>query len=240
MATTRGSALRLGYYRASGLPWRVGKCVSHVPGPGLRPNLAWRARSRASSCAARWEGDEPCWDIETGIGNDFQPAVQALPGEQAFVSGPPLCLARPPPPHQTFESSRACGESRPPSFSTHTHTAMSGRGKGGKGLGKGGAKRHRKVLRDNIQGITKPAIRRLARRGGVKRIPLGRTLSCFSRSSTMTVVSATSHTVVLPKCRVEWSAALPSVTLDGAELHCTHSSTCSLICTGVADSTSIQ
>ena len=46
---------------------------------------------------------------------------------------------------------------------------MSGRGKGGKGLGKGGAKRHRKVLRDNIQGITKPAIR-LARRGGVKRI----------------------------------------------------------------------
>jgi len=64
---------------------------------------------------------------------------------------------------------------------------MSGRGKGGKGLGKGGAKRHRKILRDNIQGewtwggfqsrwltdsggITKPAIRRLARRGGVKRI----------------------------------------------------------------------
>ena len=82
---------------------------------------------------------------------------------------------------------------------------MSGRGKGGKGLGKGGAKRHRKVLRDNIQGekclwatwylhkyiylllalpssikntshpysltgINRNAIRRLARRGGVKRI----------------------------------------------------------------------
>ncbi|KAM7229571.1 hypothetical protein CapIbe_019687 [Capra ibex] len=46
---------------------------------------------------------------------------------------------------------------------------ISGRVKGGKGLGKGGAKRHRKVLRDNIQGIIKPAIRRLARRG-VKRI----------------------------------------------------------------------
>ena len=56
---------------------------------------------------------------------------------------------------------------------SHHHlnnNTMSGRGKGGKGLGKGGAKRHRKVLRDNIQGITKPAIRRLARRGGVKRI----------------------------------------------------------------------
>lgn len=55
-------------------------------------------------------------------------------------------------------------------FSVFEAAAMSGRGKGGKGLGKGGAKRHRKVLRDNIQGITKPAIRRLARRGGVKRI----------------------------------------------------------------------
>ena len=51
-----------------------------------------------------------------------------------------------------------------------TRINMSGRGKGGKGLGKGGAKRHRKVMRDNILGITKPAIRRLARRGGVKRI----------------------------------------------------------------------
>ncbi len=47
---------------------------------------------------------------------------------------------------------------------------MSGRGKGGKGYGKGGAKRHRRVLRDNIKGITNPAIRRLARRGGVKRM----------------------------------------------------------------------
>jgi histone H4 len=33
-----------------------------------------------------------------------------------------------------------------------------------------GGKRHRKVLRDTIHGVTKPAIRRLARRGGVKRI----------------------------------------------------------------------
>jgi histone H4 len=49
---------------------------------------------------------------------------------------------------------------------------VAGNGQKGRGLtGKPGAKRHsRKVLRDNIQGITKPAIRRLARRGGVKRI----------------------------------------------------------------------
>jgi histone H4 len=46
-----------------------------------------------------------------------------------------------------------------------------GKGKGGKGLGKGkGGVRHRRMLQENIQGITKPAIRRLARRGGVKRI----------------------------------------------------------------------
>eukprot|EP00088_Acartia_fossae_P001534 TRINITY_DN1059_c0_g1_i1.p1 TRINITY_DN1059_c0_g1~~TRINITY_DN1059_c0_g1_i1.p1 ORF type:complete len:104 (+),score=7.92 TRINITY_DN1059_c0_g1_i1:140-451(+) len=47
---------------------------------------------------------------------------------------------------------------------------MGGRGKGGKGMGKSGAKRHRRITRDPILGITKPAIRRLARRGGVKRI----------------------------------------------------------------------
>ena len=71
-----------------------------------------------------------------------------------------------PPPR--YKSGRAA-DGRHCNFSKHTIN-MSGRGKGGKGLGKGGAKRHRKVLRDNIQGITKPAIRRLARRGGVKRI----------------------------------------------------------------------
>jgi len=46
-----------------------------------------------------------------------------------------------------------------------------GSGKGGKGYGKVGAKRHaKKAIRETILGITKPAIRRLARRGGVKRI----------------------------------------------------------------------
>ena len=48
------------------------------------------------------------------------------------------------------------------------------RGKGGKlgkVSGKGGAKRMtQKSLKATIMGVTKPAIRRLARRGGVKRI----------------------------------------------------------------------
>lgn len=50
------------------------------------------------------------------------------------------------------------------------YSPMSGRGKGLKGLGKGGAKRHKKVMRDNINGISNAEIRRLGRRGGVKRI----------------------------------------------------------------------
>jgi len=50
---------------------------------------------------------------------------------------------------------------------------VKGKGKAGtgKGYGKVGAKRHmKKQVRETILGITKPAIRRLARRGGVKRI----------------------------------------------------------------------
>ena len=47
-------------------------------------------------------------------------------------------------------------------------TAMSGKGKG-KMTGFGKAK-HRSKDKDVLTGITKPAIRRLARRGGVKRI----------------------------------------------------------------------
>ncbi|CAL8578476.1 Histone H4 [Xanthoria parietina] len=46
-------------------------------------------------------------------------------------------------------------------------------GLGGKGLGKGGLKRHRKIPRDTVRAITKGDIRRLARRGGVKRISGG-------------------------------------------------------------------
>ena len=91
------------------------------------------------------------------------------------ASGEGLLTPSHPPPvllfgtHSYYLRLRKLGVEIGQSLSTQSST-MTGRGKGGKGLGKGGAKRHRKVLRDNIQGITKPAIRRLARRGGVKRI----------------------------------------------------------------------
>ena len=46
-----------------------------------------------------------------------------------------------------------------------------GKAKFGKSMGKSGAKRlASKAIKHTIMGITKPAIRRLARRGGVKRI----------------------------------------------------------------------
>ncbi|UYV60176.1 hypothetical protein LAZ67_1000221 [Cordylochernes scorpioides] len=70
---------------------------------------------------------------------------------------------------------------------------------GGKGIERGGAKRHRKVLRDNILGITKPAIRRLARRGGVKRISgliyetVRETLTIFLQKVIRDCVTYTEH-----------------------------------------------
>lgn len=42
-------------------------------------------------------------------------------------------------------------------------------GKSGKGLGKGSAKRHRRTQPPSDK-VSKPAIRRLARRGGVRRV----------------------------------------------------------------------
>lgn len=52
-------------------------------------------------------------------------------------------------------------------------SSAGGKGKSSPGKAKGGAKRHKKVFRDNLKGVTKPALRRLARRGGVKRISAG-------------------------------------------------------------------
>ncbi|UNI21601.1 hypothetical protein JDV02_007576 [Purpureocillium takamizusanense] len=64
-----------------------------------------------------------------------------------------------------YPASSSGGKARPGTAS-RVHPAV-----GGKTVT--GAKRHRKILRDSIKGVTKPAIRRLARRGGVKRISAG-------------------------------------------------------------------
>ena len=57
-----------------------------------------------------------------------------------------------------------------PSFGGKSASSF-GSGKGGFGKGgKMGAKRHKQIQKDPFEGITKSAIRRLFRRGGVKRI----------------------------------------------------------------------
>ena len=48
-----------------------------------------------------------------------------------------------------------------------------GVGRGAKNFGGKGGLRNRRTFKDSVQGVTKPAIRRLARRGGVKRISNG-------------------------------------------------------------------
>ncbi|GBM04475.1 hypothetical protein AVEN_197889-1 [Araneus ventricosus] len=72
---------------------------------------------------------------------------------------------------------------------------MPGRVKGGKGLGK----RHRKVLRDNIQGITTPAIRRLTRRGGINIFANVASKKCFKKFKDRALIARTiSKTVTTP------------------------------------------
>jgi len=90
-----------------------------------------------------------------------------------YLSSPPHYCDNPPSFHYHC---RCLSTSTSTTKNRHANTVTTTGGKGGKGLGKGGAKRHRKILRDNIQGITKPAIRRLARRGGVKRISASKSM----------------------------------------------------------------
>merc|ERR1739840_67866 len=118
-----------------------------------------------------------------------------------------------------------------PELPHFNHGNMTGRGKGGKGLGKGGAKRHRKVLRDNIQGITKPAIRRLARRGGVKRISgliyeeTRGVLKVFLEN----VIRMLSHTLSMPRRKplLQWTLFMLSKDKDA-------------LCTDLVDKMSIS
>lgn len=64
---------------------------------------------------------------------------------------------------------------------------MSGRGKGGKGLGKGGAKRHRKVLRDNIQ------VRGFGRQCGGRAVPGLFGAACGATCGAMRVFPCAGH-----------------------------------------------
>lgn len=102
---------------------------------------------------------------------------------------------------------------------------MSGRGLGKKGLGAGGAVRHGKVLKDTIHGIRRQAIRRMCRRGGVKRISLlmyeevRRVLKTFLENVLRDAITYTEHarrkTVV--SLDVVYALKRSGVTLYGVE-----------------------
>eukprot|EP00268_Persea_americana_P027712 TRINITY_DN2701_c0_g2_i1.p1 TRINITY_DN2701_c0_g2~~TRINITY_DN2701_c0_g2_i1.p1 ORF type:complete len:225 (+),score=30.31 TRINITY_DN2701_c0_g2_i1:1234-1908(+) len=148
--------------------------------PHLRPCAAFRANTSSSRQKKTQLAASNSQPRHRSAQTSTKPSRPSKSNPTAL--NPPH-TARPPKPPALIQSSKHLhiNPSNPPFLCTSSSSSsiqsnpqrereMSGRGKGGKGLGKGGAKRHRKVLRDNIQGITKPAIRRLARRGGVKRI----------------------------------------------------------------------
>ena len=87
------------------------------------------------------------------------PAVQApKPASPPPPAPAPVAAPAPAPANVT---------ARPPVAAVHRGgKTMAHLQRGGKGM----MMRHRRVLRDNILGITKPGIRRLCRRAGIKRI----------------------------------------------------------------------
>jgi histone H4 len=77
---------------------------------------------------------------------------------------------------------------------------MEGRGMGKRGIGMGGAKRHSKVVINTLDGIKNGAIRRLARKGGVKR--LNRTVYDESRYAlSMFLISVIDKAITYTKHR---------------------------------------
>lgn len=90
--------------------------------------------------------------------DDFFVAAESNKGDKPFSKEEPKPVDLPTSP---FPSS----PKKIPDAPVKSSTKLSG-----KAMPKKLPVRHKKILRDNIQGITKPAIRRLARRGGVKRI----------------------------------------------------------------------
>lgn len=99
--------------------------------------------------------------------------ARAAPATPSSSTNPNVSRAFRVPQETPGETSRSGGgfAMRAAAKKTPAGSSVPGRGKGGKGLGVVSIlRRHRKELRDNIYGITKPAIRRIARRGGVKRI----------------------------------------------------------------------
>uniref|UniRef100_A0A8C4UFD7 Histone H4 n=1 Tax=Falco tinnunculus TaxID=100819 RepID=A0A8C4UFD7_FALTI len=142
-----------------------------MPGNGAPGAQGWGTAGEAEAGEAE-AGEAEAGEAEAGEAEAGEAPRRARAERGEGAQAPPPLAVLAPAPNQVGSPriKRCAAACSALQLSRENDGSMSGRGKGGKGLGKGGAKRHRKVLRDNIQGITKPAIRRLARRGGVKRI----------------------------------------------------------------------
>jgi hypothetical protein len=132
------------------------------------PVTAYRFAAFALCGFALFERTAGSWAVGASVPSGLAPKTRADTPEPAFFSlFESLAIGRDRPTeplsrtHNTSQRHKAKKKERnkkrkklhkkyssPPQNSLRK---MTGRGKGGKGLGKGGAKRHRKVLRDNIQ-----------------------------------------------------------------------------------------
>ena len=181
--------------------FRTGESLGYDGEGGTQGEEEWKVDSDFSS-----------WKNATGekipLPSDLFPAEQQKADLSPSRPDPfPLVLSESPAEQQKAD----LRPSRPDPFpfvlsgSRHTRTTRSGRGKGGKGLGKGGAKRHRKVLNDDIQeeededgeeeestmsrrgrrgkGFIsrddRPTIGHLARQGGVEPVKAGKPSNLF-------------------------------------------------------------
>ncbi|KAF0921496.1 hypothetical protein E2562_007034 [Oryza meyeriana var. granulata] len=142
------------------------------PSPARIPAPATSSQKKHTSCPPPRHVTDPCTPTPPTLHRP-SPIQRLNIGITRIV---PSSLSQKPPHATSSHLITTPAQQQRPTTSHVSSSRAAARGddvgerQGGKGLGKGGAKRHRKVLRDNIQVITKPAIRRLARRGGVKRI----------------------------------------------------------------------
>lgn len=133
---------------------RIAKEARDTAGEAVKAEIT--KMDRKSSSDQRLDHPPMLWIEINGIpdlGQAEEEVEEEVEEKNPVLAADPAVLQDPPAPRRDPPAPRP--QNRP---------------RGAQGRGRVLAKRHRKVLRDNIQGITKPAIRRLARRGGVKRL----------------------------------------------------------------------
>ena len=92
----------------------------------------------------------------------------------------------------------------------------------GKGIGKKGPKRQSKTSEDNLRGVTNSVIRRLARKGGVKRISdlvYDETRAMFKLFLEKLIRDAVSYTAHDKRCTVTASDVKHALDINGRTIY---------------------